>query len=100
MIASPNSFVEQATVANAGGNHRSVLVDGFQARYAAAYRNELEAFLDMVEGKSGPLCTIAEARKSLALAFLVNQSHRTGSVVTADTLSYGARPRASPGDGD
>jgi myo-inositol 2-dehydrogenase / D-chiro-inositol 1-dehydrogenase len=87
MIASPNSFVQQSTIADADGFHRSVAVDGFKDRYAAAYRNELEAFLDMVGGKAGPLCTIEEARKSLALAFLVNRAHQTGSVVTADKLS-------------
>jgi myo-inositol 2-dehydrogenase/D-chiro-inositol 1-dehydrogenase len=95
MIASPNSFVRQSTLADADGYHRSVLVDGFKDRFTAAYRHELEALLDMVEGKSGPLCTIAEARKSLALAYLANESHRTGSAVTADTLAYRGGVRVS-----
>ena len=105
MIASPNSFVRQSTLADANGYHRSVLVDGFKDRFTAAYRYELEALLDMVEGKSGPLCTIAEARKSLALAYLANESHRTGVVAAADTLAYKEEVPASadgslPGSGE
>ena len=89
MIASPNSVARHSTLADANGYHGSVLVDGFGERYVDAYRNELDALLDMVEGRSGPMCTIEEARKSLVLAFLVNESNRTGSVVTADTLGTG-----------
>ena len=87
MIASPNSFDRRSLIADATGFRSSVLVDGFQERYREAYRNELESFLDMVTGIAGPACTVEEARKSLALALLVNEAHRTGTVVVADTLA-------------
>ena len=86
MIASPNSLDRRSLIADATGFHSSVLVDGFQERYREAYRNELELFLDMVAGIAGPACTVEEARKSLALALLVNEAHRTGTVVVADAL--------------
>ena len=50
----------------------------FLERYGEAYRNELEHFLDVLEGKTRPLVGLEEARAAMVLALAAGESARTG----------------------
>ncbi|MHA1546771.1 MAG: inositol 2-dehydrogenase [Alphaproteobacteria bacterium] len=50
----------------------------FLERYAKAYQNELEHFLDCLEGKATPLVGMHEGRVALALGLAAKQSMESG----------------------
>lgn len=64
------------------GTHRMDPVqDFFIARYAEAYRAEIDHFIECVESKTKPIAGFADGRAALALADAALESARTGRVV-------------------
>ena len=58
---------------------------GFQARYASAYRSEMDHFADVVTGAAEPVTGYEDSVRALALSEAANRSLQTGSpVVLAD----------------
>ncbi|MDQ0474023.1 Gfo/Idh/MocA family oxidoreductase [Labrys wisconsinensis] len=90
LTACPSLPARHATLAGGAGFVRPPLHESFRERYAAAYEAELDAFLDMAEGRAPPLCPVDEARMSLALAELVIAAHRSGGRVRSTGLGRAA----------
>lgn len=62
-----------------GGGYRD-----FVERFAAAYREELAAFVDAVaEGRPSP-CTLADARAALRIALAADRSHAERRPIAVD----------------
>jgi len=57
---------------------RDLIAQDFLARYLPTYALELDAFIDVVEGKSSPDPDFLAGRRALALADAARQSHREG----------------------
>jgi myo-inositol 2-dehydrogenase/D-chiro-inositol 1-dehydrogenase len=72
--------------ADAMGFRSPPLFNGFADRYAPAYQAELEHFIDVIEGRVEPACTVRDARASLALAEAANEAAATKSWVEIETL--------------
>jgi myo-inositol 2-dehydrogenase / D-chiro-inositol 1-dehydrogenase len=53
----------------------------FLERYEAAYRAELDHFLDVIDGKAKPMVDGEDGRKALALADAANESLKSGRAV-------------------
>lgn len=60
---------------------RDPVLDFFIARYAEAYRAELDGFIDSVEHGTAPLAGFADGREALRLADAALESLRTGRAV-------------------
>jgi myo-inositol 2-dehydrogenase/D-chiro-inositol 1-dehydrogenase len=54
----------------------------FLERYAAAYRHELDHFIDALENKRAPMVTGADGVRALVLAEAALESSRTGKAVS------------------
>ncbi len=57
------------------------IADSFQARYAAAYRAELDHFADVLAGAATPATGYLDSVRALALAEAANRSARLGAPV-------------------
>ena len=55
----------------------------FLERYAAAYRHELDHFIDALEHKRAPMVTGSDGVRALVLAEAALESSRTGKAVSA-----------------
>jgi myo-inositol 2-dehydrogenase / D-chiro-inositol 1-dehydrogenase len=68
MVAAGNEREDLVWVADATGTHLAKLENFFLERYAAAYRRELDHFLDVIEGKAAPLIGAEDGVRALELA--------------------------------
>jgi myo-inositol 2-dehydrogenase/D-chiro-inositol 1-dehydrogenase len=86
MVSCPSMQTSSIVRSGPNGFLSAPLLDYFPQRYEAAYVAEMENFLDMLSGKAEPVCTIVDARASLALAELVLESARSGHKTAAANL--------------
>jgi myo-inositol 2-dehydrogenase/D-chiro-inositol 1-dehydrogenase len=89
MVQCLNPSISIIERADDKGFQRGRLLEHFPVRYANAYRSEMNHFVDIVRGRAKPLCTAWDARKSLALAEAVIQSHNSGTPIRVLSLSHG-----------
>jgi myo-inositol 2-dehydrogenase/D-chiro-inositol 1-dehydrogenase len=89
MVQCLNTSISIIERADDKGFQRGRLLEHFPVRYANAYRSEMNHFVDIVRGRAKPLCTAWDARKSLALAEAVIQSHNSGTPIRVLSLSHG-----------
>jgi myo-inositol 2-dehydrogenase / D-chiro-inositol 1-dehydrogenase len=81
MLRADNMMATSVHHANARGFTTDPALPFFLERYAAAYRSELHAFLDAVEGKATASPTGADGLAALLLADAATQSARSGRPV-------------------
>lgn len=82
MLQAGNRHETTVEAWTADGTHRTDPVqDFFIARYAEAYRAEIDHFVTCVETGAPPLAGFAEGRAALALAEAAAESARTGRAV-------------------
>lgn len=67
-ISANNHHKNTVQIANADGHQTSILQDFFMSRYAAAYKNEIEAFVYAVKNKTPPPTTGHDGLIALTLA--------------------------------
>ncbi|CAE6858630.1 Gfo/Idh/MocA family oxidoreductase [Paraburkholderia nemoris] len=86
MVSCPN--VHRSTIVSAGreGFTGAPLLDHFPQRYESAYAAEMRNFIDVLNGRAQPFCTVRDARAALVLAELVLESAHTGRRVGTESL--------------
>ena len=57
------------------------ILGGFAARYAEAFRRQMDHFADVLAGEAAPLTGYDDAVRALALAEAARRSVRTGAPV-------------------
>jgi myo-inositol 2-dehydrogenase / D-chiro-inositol 1-dehydrogenase len=83
MVQNANVQESFAQVWTSDGNRGKPLLNFFIERYDAAYRIELDHFIDCVEGKAQPSVGALDGLRALALAEAADASARNGGAPTA-----------------
>ena len=83
MVQNANVQETLAQVWRTDGNRGTPLMNFFIERYDAAYRIELDHFIDVVEGKGPPSVGAIDGLRALALAEAADASARNGGAPTA-----------------
>lgn len=85
MLAAGNQHPTTVEIWTAGATRaRDPVQDFFIARYAEAYRAELDHFVECVERGAKPLASFADGREALRLADAALESLRTGCAVRVE----------------
>ena len=85
-IAANNHPKNTVQIAGAQGYQTSPLQDFFMSRYAAAYANEIEAFVDAVSNSTEPPTTGQDGLSALALAEAAQRSATENRLVRMDEI--------------
>ena len=84
MVASDNLRASTLTRSDANATDaKEPLLNFFMERYARAYVDELNDFIDIVAGKRAPSVGFEDGRRALILANAAVESLRTGKAVAA-----------------
>ena len=79
MAANPRTSTVEAW--SEAGALAAPILDGFAARYAEAFRRQMDHFADVLAGETAPLTGYDDAVRALALAEAAGRSVRTGAPV-------------------
>jgi myo-inositol 2-dehydrogenase/D-chiro-inositol 1-dehydrogenase len=86
MIAADNPPVSTLTQWRAQGPLEPAIHLAFPSRYAAAYRNEMDHFADILEGRSAPETGYDASLRALTLAEAADRSARSGELIRLEDL--------------
>jgi myo-inositol 2-dehydrogenase / D-chiro-inositol 1-dehydrogenase len=81
MLRAGNQRATSVERAGEGGFQRDPVLHFFLERYAAAYRDELQAFVDVQHGQAAPLVSGLDGLRALQLADAAQQALRSGAAV-------------------